>query len=141
VIVCSEFNTERSGNDFLEHSEGKNIMRQTNECVVRSHIGEHMQTVLPNHELQRACTWNVFVLLYDVGCVEQLNDSLPRIRFFSKVGDNIGDLIVTAPHGEHSRPVSTIDCPTVVGVLFIMLQIVANEPKIICLRQVPQELS
>ena len=70
-------NPKRPDDDFLEHRERKDIMRQANKCVVRPHIGKHMQISAPNHKLQRACTRNVFMFVRNVRRVEQLNDSPP----------------------------------------------------------------
>jgi len=139
VIVCSKFNTECSCNNFLEHGESKNIMWQANECVVGTHINKHVQTPIPNHELLRTCAWDVLVLIYDVGRVKQLNNGLPRMWFFSKAGDNVCNLIVPS-HVEQSGPICTVDRLTIIGEFFVVLQVIANEAEIICLRQVPQKL-
>ena len=139
VSVCSEFNTERSGDNLLEHGEGKDIVRQTKECVVGSHIYESMQTAATNHELHRTRTWNILVTLYDVGRIEQLDDGLARVRLLSEAGNNIGDLIVSS-HAKQSRAVCTIECATIIRELVVLLYVVADVPEIVCLRQVPQEL-
>src|ERR1700722_10109106 len=54
VLVLSQFESERAGNDFLKHRKGKHIMRQPEECVVRPHACKHPEPPPSHHKLERA---------------------------------------------------------------------------------------
>ena len=93
MLVSADLDKECPRHDLLKHGETKHIMGQAPKCIVGSHVSEHMQSAASNHELQRARARSVSVFLYDVVCIEQLNDRLSRIPLSPEKLNDIGQLI------------------------------------------------
>jgi hypothetical protein len=123
----------------LKHGEAKDVVWETQEYVVGSHIHDEMQRIVSNQELERTCARDVFVLHNKVAGVEQLNDSLPGIGFSSENGGDDVHLTRTSPV-EQARTICTED-RIPIGVFSIVRYVVRDELDIIGPSQIPAQLT